>query len=98
MPLERESFIDPRTIDFWISAIWKKNMASTNSCLTETAPLLTFHFRTRQATTADTHSIANMIKVTLIVTVYFLEKKKHIISEGLRSYFTLINNILYLDS
>ena len=51
-------------------------MAGTNSCLPETVPLLTFHFRTRQATTADAPSIAKMIKVTFIAIFFFLGNKK----------------------
>lgn len=47
-------------------------MASTNSCLPESVPLLTFHFKTRQATRADAPSIAKLIKVTFLATFYFL--------------------------
>lgn len=81
MSLEQKSFIDPRSVKYSILAIYlslkeTNVMASTNSCLPEAVPLLTFHFRTRQATRADVPSIAKMIKVIFTVTICFLEKKK----------------------
>lgn len=80
MSLEQKSFIDPRSVKYSILAIYSSLketnvMASTNSCLPEAVPLLTFHFRTRQATRADVPSIAKMIKVIFTVTICFLEKK-----------------------
>lgn len=80
MSLEQKSFIDPRSVKYSILAIYSSLketnvMASTNSCLPEAVPLLTFHFRTRQATRADVPSIAKMIKVIFTVTICFLERK-----------------------
>ena len=50
-------------------------MATTNSCLPETVPLLTFHYKTRQAIREDAPSIAKMIKVTFLDAFYFLKKQ-----------------------